>query len=211
LATGFACYFVLGYLLSEITLPRTRIILSTAIWVIGALITILGTYFFTRNSGKFDGFFYDFVSLNVILASSAAFLLFRGVSERKPFTFPNLQTILRTVATSTFGIYLIHILAIEVLSGWIPFLHINSFMGNAIWSIPLVSAAVFTLSFFDCAYSPKNTDSEVYCAMRLSVPKFEWGSALLPAFPYKISAGSHKANSISRSDQQAAFDEYTQH
>jgi len=45
LATGFACYFVLGYLLGEITLPRTRIILSTAIWVIGALIRILGTYF----------------------------------------------------------------------------------------------------------------------------------------------------------------------
>ena len=147
LATGFVCYFVLGYLLAEITLSRTRIILSTAIWVIGTLITIFGTYLFTRNSGQFEGFFYDFVSINVILISSAAFLLLRWVSERKPFTSPNAQAMLRTIATRTFGIYLIHILIIEVLSSWIPFLHINSLMGNAIWSVPLVSTVVFTLSF----------------------------------------------------------------
>ncbi|HKG55159.1 MAG TPA: acyltransferase family protein [Anaerolineales bacterium] len=147
LATGFVCYFVLGYLLAEITLSRTRIILSTAIWVIGTLITIFGTYLFTRNSGQFEGFFYDFVSINVILISSAAFLLLRWVSERKPFTSPNAQAMLRTIATRTFGIYLIHILIIEVLSSWIPFLHLNSLMGNAIWSVPLVSTVVFTLSF----------------------------------------------------------------
>jgi len=147
LATGFVCYFVLGYLLGEITLTRARSILSSAIWVSGTLITILGTYLFTRNSGNFDGFFYDLVSLNVILASGAVFLLFRWVSERKPFTSPDFQATMRTVATSTFGIYLIHIIVIEVLSGWIPFLQINSFMGNAIWSVPLVSAIVFTLSF----------------------------------------------------------------
>jgi len=147
LATGFVCYFILGYLLGEITLTRARSIFSSAIWAIGMLITILGTYLFTRASGKFDGFFYDFVSLNVILASGAAFLLLRWVSERKPFTSSNFQAILRTVATSTFGIYLIHIIVIEVLSGWIPFLQINSLMGNAIWSVPLVSAIVFTFSF----------------------------------------------------------------
>ena len=147
LATGFACYFVLGYLLGEITLTRSRNILSSAIYLIGTLITILGTYLLTRASGKFDGFFYDFVSLNVILASSAAFLLFRWISDRKPFTSSNFQAILRTVATGTFGIYLIHIIVIEVLSSWIPFLQINSFMGNAIWSVPLVSAIVFILSF----------------------------------------------------------------
>ena len=54
---------------------------------------------------------------------------------------------MRTFATSAFGIYLVHILVIEVLSSWIPFVHINSFMGNAIWSVPLVSMLVFTLSF----------------------------------------------------------------
>jgi surface polysaccharide O-acyltransferase-like enzyme len=147
LATGFVCYFVLGYLLGEITLSRTRIIFSTVIWVISALITIVGTYLFTRNSDQFDGFFYDFVSLNVIFAASAAFLLLRWISEANIFASSNAYALMRTFAISTFGIYLVHILVIEVLSGWIPLVHINSFMSNAIWSVPLVSIVVFMLSF----------------------------------------------------------------
>lgn len=147
LATGFVCYFILGYLLGGITLSRTRIILSTAIWILGTVVTIFGTYLFTRSSGQFEGFFYDFVSINVILASSVAFLILRWGSEGRPFTSPNAQAILRTIATSTFGIYLIHIIVIEVLSGWIPFLHLNSLVGNAVWSVPLVSTLVFAISF----------------------------------------------------------------
>jgi len=147
LAAGFVCYFFLGYLLGELRLSHVKVILAALIWVISTLITILGTYLFTRISGQFDGFFYDFVSLNVILASGAAFLLLRWLSERQPFTSRSLHTITRTLALSTFGIYLIHILIVEILSSWVPFLHINSLMGNAIWSIPLVSALVFTISF----------------------------------------------------------------
>ena len=147
LATGFVCYFMLGYLLGEIMLSRVRIILSTVIWVISTLITIVGTYLFTLNSGQFDGFFYDFVSLNVILASGAAFMLLRWISETDPFASPKAHAIMRALATSAFGIYLVHIIVIEVLSSWIPVLHVNSFMGNAIWSVPLVSTIVFIISF----------------------------------------------------------------
>jgi surface polysaccharide O-acyltransferase-like enzyme len=148
LATGFVCFFVLGYLLGEITLSRARIIFSTFVWVICTLITIIGTYLLTRSSSQFDGFFYDFVSLNVILASSAAFLLLRWLSEAKPFVSSSVQSLMRTLATSAFGIYLVHILVIEVLHYNIPYLQISSFMGNALWSVPLVSTIVFLLSFW---------------------------------------------------------------
>jgi surface polysaccharide O-acyltransferase-like enzyme len=147
LATGFVCYFVLGYLLGEMTLSRRKIILSAVIWLISTLITIIGTYLLTRNAGQFDGFFYDFVSLNVIFASGAAFLLLRWISERKFFASANVQLSLRTLATSTFGIYLIHVIVIEVLRYGIPYLQISSFMGNAIWSIPFASTVVFIVSF----------------------------------------------------------------
>jgi surface polysaccharide O-acyltransferase-like enzyme len=147
LATGFVCFFVLGYLLGEMTLSRTKIILSALVWVMNTLITIIGTYLLTRNSGQFDGFFYDFVSLNVILASGAAFLLLRWISERTFFTSANVQLSMRTLATSTFGIYLIHVIVIEVLRYGIPSLQISSFMGNAIWSIPFASTVVFIVSF----------------------------------------------------------------
>jgi surface polysaccharide O-acyltransferase-like enzyme len=101
----------------------------------------------TRAAGKFDNFFYDFVTLNVILATGAAFLLLRWLSETKLFMSANAQAATRILAVSAFGIYLVHPLVIEVLSDWIPFVHINSFMGNAIWSVPLTTTAVFFLSF----------------------------------------------------------------
>ncbi|HEX2697601.1 MAG TPA: acyltransferase family protein [Anaerolineales bacterium] len=148
LATGFLCYFVLGYLLGEIELSRSLVIWSAALWLMGALVTILGTYLFTRNSGQYDGFFYDFVSLNVILASGAAFVLLRWVSDAKVFDSPQIHSITRSLSTAAFGIYLIHIIVIEVLRYGIPFLHIDAFMGNAIWSIPLVATTTFIPSCF---------------------------------------------------------------
>jgi surface polysaccharide O-acyltransferase-like enzyme len=54
---------------------------------------------------------------------------------------------MRILAGSAFGIYLVHILVIEELRYYIPFLKISSFMGNAVWSVPFVSAVVFLLSF----------------------------------------------------------------
>jgi surface polysaccharide O-acyltransferase-like enzyme len=110
-------------------------------------VTVIGTYFLTRDSGQFDGFFYDFVSLNVILASSAIFLLLRWLSDKTAFRSPAVQAITRSLATAAFGIYLLHVIVMEVLSDWIPFLHVNTFLGHAIWSVPLVSTIVFLLSF----------------------------------------------------------------
>jgi peptidoglycan/LPS O-acetylase OafA/YrhL len=54
---------------------------------------------------------------------------------------------MRVLAISAFGVYLIHVIVMEVLSSWIPLVHVNSMMGNAIWTIPLASAIVFLLSF----------------------------------------------------------------
>ncbi|HLO30490.1 MAG TPA: acyltransferase family protein [Anaerolineales bacterium] len=147
LAGGFVGYFILGYLLGEIPLSRIRIIISAIILFVATLITIIGTYLLTRDLGKLDGFFYDFVSLNVILASGATFILLRWVSETHAFSSPSVQALLRSLAATAFGVYLIHALVIELLSDWTPFVHVNSFMGNAIWSIPLVSAIVWILSF----------------------------------------------------------------
>ncbi|RPJ28699.1 MAG: hypothetical protein EHM33_03675 [Chloroflexi bacterium] len=147
MARGFVCFFVFGYLLGAVTLSRSRIILSIVVGLLGLLATIIGTYILTFSSGKFDGFFYELVSLNVILASGAAFILLRWMSETEPFTSPEAHALARGLAATTFGVYLTHVIVIEVLSDWIPFLHINSFMGNAIWSVPLVSILVFLLSF----------------------------------------------------------------
>ena len=147
LAGGFVGYFFLGYLLGEMTLTPPRVILSAVMWVLGTFVTILGTYLFTHATGQFDGFFYDYVSIGVAFASPAAFILLRWLSESNLFASHQTREWMRVLAISAFGVYLIHVIVMEVLSDWIPSLHINSLMGNAIWSIPFVSAVVFVISF----------------------------------------------------------------
>jgi hypothetical protein len=147
LATGFPCYFILGYLLGEVKLTRFWMITSVIIWLLATLITIIGTYVLSLNADQFDPFFYDFVTANVIFASASAFILLKGLAESKVFATSNAQTIFRQLATGAFGIYLIHVIVLEVLSGWIPIFHINSFIGNALWSVPLVGTIVFSISF----------------------------------------------------------------
>lgn len=145
MATSFMPYLFLGYLLGEITLTRRILIASGVLLVGGALATILGAYLMTRASGQYNGFFYDFLSFNVIFASAGAFVLLRRLGETARLSDPRLQPLMRSLAAATFGIYLIHILIIEILGYG---LHINSFMGSAIWSIPLVSLLVFWISYF---------------------------------------------------------------
>lgn len=147
LTTGFIGCFILGYLLGEWALSRSTVILSAIAWFLGTLITILGTYGMTRQSGKFDGFFYDLISLNVIIASAGAFLVLRWLTETKLSASTKFRDTIRWLATGSFGIYLVHVLVIELLGSWIPGFHFDTFMGNPIWSIPLVTGVVFIVSF----------------------------------------------------------------
>ncbi len=147
LATGFLGFFILGYLLGTWSPSRVAIIFSAVVWVLGTLATIIGTYLMTQYSGKFEGFFYDFTSLNVILASVAAFLLLRWLSETEVFASPQVHNVIRWIASGSFGIYLIHIFVIEVLQSKIPGFHLDSFVGNPLWSVPLVATIVLIVSF----------------------------------------------------------------
>ncbi|MGE5376892.1 MAG: acyltransferase [Bacteroidota bacterium] len=147
LIAGYVGFFFLGYLLGPWKLSRFTLILTAAIWVLATLGTISGTYFLTRASGKFDGFFYVFTTPNVIIASSAAFLLLKWISEAGLFAPSTSHGFLRDLAAASFGIYLVHVLVIEVLQSWIPGIHLDTFIGNPAWSIPLVVTIVFALSF----------------------------------------------------------------
>lgn len=147
MATNFLPYFFLGYLLGEIELNRLVLVGATALFVLGVFATCLGAYIMTRAAGQYNGFFYDFLSFNVIFAAGGVFVLLRRAGDTAVFGSPAVNTVTRSIATATFGIYLIHILVIEIIGFGIPFAHINSFMGNAVWTIPLVSLLVFLISY----------------------------------------------------------------
>jgi surface polysaccharide O-acyltransferase-like enzyme len=147
LATGFVGFFILGYLLGTWRPSRFMMTWSAAAWILATLATILGTYFLTRDAGKFDGFFYGFTTPNVIVASGSAFLLLRWISESRGFASPKTDHFIRWLAAASFGIYLVHVIVIELLGGWLPGFHLDSLIGHPLWSIPLVTTIVFILSF----------------------------------------------------------------
>jgi surface polysaccharide O-acyltransferase-like enzyme len=147
LTNGFVGFFILGYLLGPWRLSRSTAIFTAAAWILSTLVTILGTYFLTRVSGKFENYFYGFTTPNVIIASATGFLLLKWISETWDFASPKTHHFIRLLAATSFGIYLLHVLVIEVLAGWLPGLHVDSFMGHPAWSIPLVCILVFFTSF----------------------------------------------------------------
>jgi surface polysaccharide O-acyltransferase-like enzyme len=147
LANGFVGFFILGYLLGPWRLSRFTAIFTGTAWVLATIVTILGSYSLTRASGKFENYFYGFTTPNVILASVTGFLLLKWISETWNFESPGAHHFIRQLAAASFGIYLVHVLVIEILGGWLPGIQLDSFIGNPLWSIPLVILIVFALSF----------------------------------------------------------------
>ena len=144
LSIGFLPYFFLGYLLGELPLTPRRLMLAGIVFAAGALLVIIGTYLMTRGSGQFNGYFYDYLTIGVIPETGAAFLLLRRLSDVGFLASDRFHSLMRTVAGSTFGLYLVHIL---ILWG-LDWLHINTFLGFALWSVPFVATLVFVLAYF---------------------------------------------------------------
>ncbi len=144
LSIGFLPYFFLGYLLGELPLTRRRLILAAVVFTVSAVFVIVATYLMTRSSGQFNGYFYDYLTIGVIPETGAAFLLLRRLSDVGFFASERFHALMRTVAGSTFGLYLVHIL---ILWG-LQYLHIDTFLGFALWTVPFIATLVFVLAYF---------------------------------------------------------------
>ncbi len=143
LSTGFVPYFILGYLLGEMPLTRARLTWSAVAFGVGVLITIVGTYLMTRAAGNFSGYFYDYLTIGVIPATAGGFVLLRALSDVSFLSNAGSHSFTRWLAGSTFGVYLVHVM---VLWG-LDWLHVNTFMGFGLWTIPLVATLAFAIAF----------------------------------------------------------------
>lgn len=104
-------YVVLGYYLSERFHNKQIISWSFWIFVVGVLLTIFSTYHYTFKQHSFYGGFYNYLNVNIIIAASGFFLLFRH--QIKPWNF--LQPVLTFIGKYSYGIYLSHVLILALL------------------------------------------------------------------------------------------------
>ncbi len=144
--TGWIGYFVLGYYLLA---TRVRTSVTYALYLMGLIGTIVGTYVATTLAGGNTGlFFLDYLSsATVILESASLFMLLLKVSPSTLLTrFPRASKFLHFVGCSTLAIYLLHVMVLESLQrGYFGFqISVNTM--NPIVEVPLVTAITFVLS-----------------------------------------------------------------
>jgi len=112
--TGYIGYLVLGYYLTKKTfIDKSKVNLYSVLLIVsGIIITIYGTYFINSGADKFQDLFYNYLTPNVLMVSAGVFLYFKD----KDVTCSKTVKIRDFLSKYSFGIYLVHILILSILS-----------------------------------------------------------------------------------------------
>ncbi|MFW0738406.1 acyltransferase [Flavobacterium sp. T12S277] len=139
--TGFLGYLVLGYYLSVKSFQydaRRLKQISVLLLFLGALITILGTYFLSTAEDCFNEYFYGYLTFNVMLVSIGLFIFFKN----SKISNPTLVRVIGFINKYSYGIYLVHILVLRFLvSSGIDYDFINPVL-----AIPITTLLCLLLS-----------------------------------------------------------------
>ncbi len=130
----FIGYLVLGYYLSVKTFKYSKSTVNIAAFLllsIGVIITAAGTYHLTNNDGKFNQYFYGYITLNTLMVSIGVFLVFKNWTNVNSKS----SKIIDFISKYSFGIYLVHVLVLFYLSKC----GIDYSLMNPVFSIPLTT------------------------------------------------------------------------
>jgi surface polysaccharide O-acyltransferase-like enzyme len=159
---GWIGYFILGSYLLNVRLRSKTLY---AILFAGFAWTVVGTYLITYFvGGTLQYFFYDFLSINVILASTALFMVLSiiptdfvekwSLSTNRLFHFPadyvaklslSANKLLHFISQSTLAIYLFHVIVLESLQRGYLGVRISIMTINPALEIPLVTVTTLVI------------------------------------------------------------------
>jgi surface polysaccharide O-acyltransferase-like enzyme len=140
---GYVGYFVMGYVLAETEMNRTRRILAICGVAVAVAVTYVGTAVLSRNVEAIDAFLYSYFSLPSVLASFCGFLLLKDAGQN----LGKIGNVVRMVSAHSFGIFLIHIWVIDLLRKGAFGFRLYSWMAHPSYMIPLVGLIVYVVSF----------------------------------------------------------------
>lgn len=132
-------YFVVGYILynrvknTDLKKYNFTLVFTTAL---SLLITLSGTYFTSLKQGTYFEGFFAYCSFFLMLASCSIYLLVLINYDKS-----KLDKYFGIIAPYSFGIYLVHIIYLNVFMKKVPMLGMNAFIG-----VPLFSIIIFILS-----------------------------------------------------------------
>lgn len=147
-AAGLSGYLIVGFLVARTRVSRAVLVGALILFAASTFITSFATYLLTvKNDGVFVGYFYGYLTPNVIIASVSVALVVKYIVER--FDFLHGATVIgvvKSLSFTSFGVYLIHAMYLYLLAEGDLGVKISGLMGDSVLSIPLTAVAVFAMS-----------------------------------------------------------------
>jgi surface polysaccharide O-acyltransferase-like enzyme len=151
LSDGYWGFMLLGYLVSQLKVNAvsTRILITTVIFCI--LFTAISTYLISDAHNIFKGIFYENFAPNVILSSVCFYLLIKKLTlSNEIITIICSHKLFSALVSTSFGVYFIHPMVIDILQQGYLGIELSVFSGNAILAIPFIGCLVCLISFALC-------------------------------------------------------------
>lgn len=141
--SSYLGYLVLGYYLAErVTVTKNLKKLSVIIFILGFFATLLGTFWASQQQNFLSGDFYKYLTLNVIFESVGMFFFIKSWKANGGNTsYTKIRIFINKYG---FGIYLGHVLIINILSHF----GIDYCLTTPWLSIPFVSIVCLILTCF---------------------------------------------------------------
>jgi len=146
--TSVIGYYLMGYLFLQVDIPDKFKWLIAAVAVAATLFTAIGTHLLTiRSDNQYKGFFVNISRPNIITLSFCIFFLMYKFKHASLFTKGRAPLYIRRIAVSSFGIYLLHPVILELLeAGWSGF-NVNAMSIHPIVGIPMTMVLTITISY----------------------------------------------------------------
>lgn len=143
LPLGYSFYFMLGYYLKTVNMPRTGYVIAGVLGAIGLAFTVLLTLWASARAGAPVSTYFDNFSLPVCLTSTSIFLMARYRGEKSDNSRKGGGRIITALSSCTLGVYMIHAMLLEKLHA----AGITTLSFDPALAIPLIAGGVITVSF----------------------------------------------------------------
>lgn len=142
-------YYILGFLFEKYNPSGNQRKIIYILGFLGLSITIYGTFLLTLdNAGELVTHLYSYFAPNVIFMSTSVYLLFKNIDWNKTIAkIPVVNNLISSLGKTSFGIYLTHLLVLDIISSGDIGIIVKASSFNPIIGIPLVSILTFFISF----------------------------------------------------------------
>lgn len=139
--SSYLGYLVLGYYLAErVIITNNLKKISILFFILGFVATLIGTYLSSQQKNFFSHDFYEYLTINVVFASVGMFIFIKSWRPKERITY--YTTFRGFINKYGFGIYLGHVLIINILS----YFGIDYCLTTPWLSIPIVAFVCLILT-----------------------------------------------------------------